>query len=248
MNCRNDPAYTEKILSNFYKNYFPPKNSLFTCYVSENQRDSLLNLPDSLAYQCSMIILVFGILLGFLLIIFGLKLEIKSPLGTRKTIRKFLKDIDQNNFILNEMIYKSEKLDKNKTNECEENKLENIKLTNFSQNLKNNLTINDNINRNRALSDEDFVKLTNAGYHIGRIGYPSSTKLNQNTHTTGSLESLSNTSFNSYNSYNEPLFTLDSYISNDTKLQDKEKIQNIHSIAEEDDISMANNKKANKKS
>jgi hypothetical protein len=232
ISCQNDPIYTEKVLVEFYQKYFPPENSHFKCFISKNEKnehDSLLYLPDSLAYKCIIVVLIFGIMFGFLFIFIGFKARItKLPFNKNKLFKKYLKDIHYNHFDLNEILAMENELEMN----SKEKKDDNIELTIFSNNLKNNLTINDNINRNHNLSNEDFKKLTDAGYHIGRIGYPSALSFKQNASKSASLESLS--------SHEEPLiFSLDSFTSNEKNFDDEDENnvqKNIHSILEEDEV------------
>ena len=214
----------------FYQKYFPPTNSNFKCFTSKSEsseHDSLLYLPDILAYKCTLVVLIVGILLGFLFVFLSFKSRItKLPINNKQIFEKYLKDIHYNYFVLSEILDK--KID-TVINDSIEKKDDNIELTIFSNNLKNNLTINDNINRNQNLSNEDFKKLTDAGYHVGRVGYPSASILKQNLSKTVSLESLS--------SHDVPVtFRLDSFSSNNNKFNSSEpnNIEDIHSIVEEE--------------
>lgn len=279
MHCKNDPKYTERLLSSNYLKLFPPRHAKFKCYLpkssnntSETQysyydstADALLFVPDKLAYQCSLYILVFGVLIGLSFVIFGLKFEIKYPLNSTKIINNYLKDIHVNTFNhdysilkLNQLISRYSSY-KNKSDETsvsvDENEavsIENIELMNFSLNQKNNLTISDNISRNRSLSHEDFRKLSNAGYHVGRVGYPSCSKLSVSA-SIASLRSSHESICHSIKdvgmddsdrSYDGPIFYLDikrNASNNDRSSSPDPNYHNIHipqSIVEEDENSV----------
>ncbi len=112
---------------------------------------------------------------------------------------------------------------------------------------RNNLTVNDNINRNRSLSHDDLKKLSGAGYHLGRIGYPaSSSKFSCNSSMNNSLrssyESLCSDNHNGKNN-DEPMFYLgvkNNNNSNDRTPSPEGNYHNInvpHVIVEEDENS-----------
>jgi hypothetical protein len=261
MNCHNDPVYTKRILTTYYLNIFPPKNVVIKCYVPIMQQnyhkttdldiiDALHYLPDQLAYRCSLTVLIFGTLMGFLFIIFGFKFEIKSPLIYKSIFENFMKEINENNFKLNDSminfnnkdVYNEPPMPQFEQHQQQQESDDNtIELTNFSQNGKNNLTINDNISRNRSLSHEDFMKLSNAGYHFGRVGYPGCSKFSCNASLRSSLDSLCySLKDDSDHSYDGPVFYLDVKNSSDKCPSPDQNYPNIHipqSIVEEDENS-----------
>lgn len=252
-NCKNDPRYTRYLLEKKYLNLFPAQGQLFNCYISTTPQslktslqkkhlNALLYLPDSLAYNCSLIILISGVIMSIALIAYGLKYEKKFKFENRTLFEKYMNEINKSNFILESTLSKSDKLKLKETetkiiNDVEDDNVESIELTQFSPDSKNNLTISDNINRTGTLSHEDFKKLSSAGYHVGRIGgiRASSSRLSANTSLKSSCESLHH---DSDHSFDGPVFYLDIIERSPTPDLYHHAINIPQSIIEEDETSV----------
>lgn len=147
----------------------------FNCYTSSHdskqtkiETDALLAIPDSNAFYISIAILLFGLAIGLLLLAFSLRKYIDSMISKEIIEHNVKAVIDTMDKVCDPMAYDNEDEDLNESDRLQSKLIEIENQANL-----NNLTMCENILRNKALLSHRKKTLFDLGFRIYRVGYPS---------------------------------------------------------------------------